>query len=142
MTSRTLAKTIAHFALEKKASDIVLMDLRGVTTTTDFFVICSADSDTQVKAIADSIVEGTVTKGITVWHSEGMQALVWVVLDYVDVVVHVFHKEARRFYNLERLWGDAKIIEIMDEIGHTAQRKRRAKEQTMAGRPGKRKAMR
>ena len=116
------------------------MDLRKVTTTTDFFVICSADSDTQVKAIADSIVEGTVAKGVTVWHSEGMRALLWVVLDYVDVVVHVFHKEARTFYNLERLWGDAKIIEITDETEHPAQRKRRAKEQISALRTGKRKA--
>lgn len=116
MTARTLAKKIADLALAKKANDVLLMDLRKVTTTTDFFVLCSADSDTQVKAIADSIVEGTETFGSRVWHTEGLQALLWVVLDYVDVVVHIFHKEERSFYNLERLWGDAKITEIKDEL--------------------------
>ena len=116
MTARTLAKKIADLALAKKADDVLLMDLRKVTTTTDFFVLCSADSATQVKAIADSIVEGTETVGSRVWHTEGLQALLWVVLDYVDVVVHIFHKEERSFYNLERLWGDAKFTEMRDEL--------------------------
>ncbi|MBF8247492.1 MAG: iojap-like protein [Bacteroidetes bacterium] len=116
MTARTLAKKIADLALAKKAGDVLLMDLRKVTSTTDFFVLCSADSATQVKAIADSIVEGTETVGSRVWHTEGLQALLWVVLDYVDVVVHIFHKEERSFYNLERLWGDAKFTEMRDEL--------------------------
>ena len=116
MTARTLAKKIADLALAKKADDVLLMDLRKVTTTTDFFVLCSADSATQVKAIADSIVEGTESLGSRVWHTEGLQALLWVVLDYVDVVVHIFHKEERSFYNLERLWGDAKFTEMKDEL--------------------------
>lgn len=111
--------------MEKKARNVVMMDLRKVTSTTDFFVICTADSDTQVKAIADSIVEGTMSKGVRVWHSEGMQALFWVVLDYVDVVVHIFLKEARSFYNLERLWSDAGITEIEDEAEQEAVSTRR-----------------
>jgi len=127
LTSRTLAKQISRFAIEKKAADVLLMDLRKVTTTADFFVVCSAGSDTQVKAIADSILDGTENIGMKAWHAEGMQALMWVVLDYVDVVVHIFHKEARSFYNLERLWGDAKITEITDELEKAVKAHRQAK---------------
>ncbi|MEK6756770.1 MAG: ribosome silencing factor [Bacteroidota bacterium] len=115
MTSRMLAKKITDFALSKKASDVVMMDLRKLSAPSDFFVICSADSDTQVKAIADAVRDGSERIGVRPWHSEGFRALTWVLLDYVDVVVHVFKKEARSFYNLERLWGDAKFIPVYDE---------------------------
>lgn len=122
MTSRMLAKKIALFALSKKASDVVMMDLRKLTAPSDFFVVCSADSDTQVKAIADAVRDGTERIGVMLWHSEGFRALTWVLLDYVDVVVHVFKKEARSFYNLERLWSDAKFVQVYDELArrHTA----------------------
>src|SRR3989304_5647055 len=103
-----LAKRIAEFALSKKASDILLMDLRKKSSATDFFVVCSGDSEPQVKAIADAIRDGMADIGINVWHSEGFHARQWILLDYVDVVVHVFHRELRTFYNLERLWSDAK----------------------------------
>jgi ribosome-associated protein len=126
LTSRTLAKKISQFALEKKAADVLIMDLRKITTTADFFVLCSADSDTQVRAIAESILEGTERLGAKVWHAEGMSALMWVVLDYVDVVTHIFHKDARSFYNLERLWGDAKITEITDELEKAVRIRRQA----------------
>ena len=92
------------------------MDLRKLTDMTDFFVICSADSDVQVKAVADAIAEGTDSIGISAWHSEGLTHRQWVLLDYVDVVVHVFHKEVRKFYALEKLWGDAKIEVIEDAV--------------------------
>jgi ribosome-associated protein len=115
LTPKTLAKKIAALALTKKAADVVLMDLRKLTDMTDFFVVCSGDSDVQVKAIADAIIDGTEKSGIDVWHKEGISQRQWVLLDYVDVVVHVFHKEARKFYGLEKLWGDAKFEEIMDE---------------------------
>jgi ribosome-associated protein len=111
-----LAKKIALFALSKKASDVVMMDLRKLTAPSDFFVVCSADSDTQVKAIADAVRDGTERIGVMLWHSEGFRALTWVLLDYVDVVVHVFKKEARSFYNLERLWSDAKFVQVYDEL--------------------------
>ena len=117
MTSRTLARTIADLALSKKASEVTIMDLKKLKTVADFFVVCSADSDTQVKAIADAIEYGTESKGIPPWHTEGLRALSWVVLDYVDVVVHVFHKEARSFYRLERLWGDATMTVVGDRAG-------------------------
>lgn len=115
MTSRTLAKRIAELALAKKASNVVMMDLRKITSTTDFFVICSADSDTQVKAIADSIRDGTEAFDSGPWQYEGYQALSWVILDFVDVVAHVFHKDSRSFYKLERLWGDAEIKEVLED---------------------------
>ncbi|MBI5464711.1 MAG: ribosome silencing factor [Ignavibacteriales bacterium] len=115
MTSRTLANRIANFMLSKKAQNVVIADLRKVTPTADFFVICSADSDTQVKAIADAVQEGTAGIGSPVWKYEGYQALQWVLLDFVDVVAHVFYKEARSFYNLERLWGDARLKHVSDE---------------------------
>lgn len=116
MTARTLAKRIADLMISKKAIDIVILDLKKLTSATDYFVICSADSDTQVKAIADSVQDGMETQGERVWHQEGYHALRWIVLDYVDVVVHVFHKEERSFYNLDRLWGDAKRIEVLDPL--------------------------
>ena len=116
MTARILAKRIADLMISKKAIDIVILDLKKLTSATDYFVICSADSDTQVKAIADSVQDGMETFGERVWHQEGYNALRWIVLDYVDVVVHVFHKEERSFYNLDRLWGDAKRTEVQDPL--------------------------
>jgi ribosome-associated protein len=116
LTARTLAKRIADLMISKKAIDIVILDLKKLTSATDYFVICSADSDTQVKAIADSVQDGMETLGERVWHQEGYHALRWIVLDYVDVVVHVFHKEERSFYNLDRLWGDAKRTEVQDPL--------------------------
>ena len=115
MTPKAIATKIARLALVKKGYDTVIMDLRKLTSMTDYFVICSADSDVQVKAIADAIMDGMDKEGVRTWHSEGITNRMWILLDYVDVVVHVFHKEARSFYNLERLWGDAKREEITDE---------------------------
>jgi ribosome-associated protein len=114
LTSRTLAKKIAEFAHSKKAFDVVLMDLRKLRAPADFFVVCSADSDTHAKAIADAVRVGAEEIGVSLWHSEGFRSLTWVLLDYVDVVVHVFKKDVRPFYNLERLWGDATLISVED----------------------------
>ena len=93
---------------------MVIMDLRKVTTMADYFVVCSGDSETQVKAIADAIIDGMSELGERPWHTEGFQNLQWALLDYVDVVVHVFHKDARTFYGLEKLWGDAKMQKVAD----------------------------
>ena len=106
---------MALLALTKKAADVTVMDLRKVTDMADFFVICSGDSDTQVKAIADAVTEGMEQAGVQAWHREGLTERQWVLLDYVDIVVHVFHKEARKFYGLEKLWGDAKSEVVIDE---------------------------
>lgn len=115
MQPKVLAKKIVTFALSKKAHNVIVMDLRKLTDVADYFVVCSADSDTQVKAIADAVADGTEQVGVRVWRREGVTQRQWVLLDYVDVVVHVFHKEVRKYYNLEKLWGDA-VIQAIDDV--------------------------
>ena len=115
MTSKALAKKIAEAALNKKAYEVTVMDLRKLTTMTDFFVVCSVDSDTQARAVADTIKHETMEKGESLVRKEGYSEGRWVLLDYVDVVAHVFHKDTRAFYNLEKLWGDAKFEYVNDQ---------------------------
>ena len=115
MDSTDLANQISEIIFTKKGFNVLKVDLRNLVTFTDYFVICSADSDTQVKAIADQIDKVLSDDGIRCWHREGLKALSWVLLDYVDVVVHIFKKEARDFYNLEKLWGDAPS-ELMKDL--------------------------
>ena len=122
MRPQTLAKKIAGFALGKKAHDVIIMDLRKLTDMTDYFIICSADSETQVKAVADAVMDGTGKLGAEAWHSEGMSQRQWVLLDYIDVVVHIFHKEVRKFYNLEKLWGDS-AMEAVEDVLHARSRR-------------------
>jgi len=99
---------------EKKASNIVVMDLRNVkNAVAEFFVVCSGNSDKQLDAIADS-VDDEVRKGLKEgpWHAEGKNNKEWMLLDYTNVVAHIFRKDRRSFYALEKLWGDAEIMEI------------------------------
>lgn len=114
MEPKLLTEKITELIFSKKGSDVKVLDLTKVTTMTDYFVICSADSDIQVKAIADEVEKSLRDEGIKCWHKEGYRAANWVLIDYVDVVVHVFKKDAREFYNLEKLWGDAEITEVQD----------------------------
>lgn len=114
MDSEKLTQLIVQFSLQKKAEDVVIMDLKDLTTITDYFIICSGDSDSQVKAICDHIIDQLKKEHINVWHVEGYQALNWVLLDLVDVVVHIFQPEVREYYALEKLWGDAKITKVKD----------------------------
>jgi ribosome-associated protein len=115
LDSGKFASKIAQQVFVKKGYDVLIMDLRNLASFADYFVICSADSDVQVKAIADQIDKTLSEDGIKCWHKEGYKALSWVLLDYVDVVVHIFRKEARDFYNLEKLWGDAPTEKVIDE---------------------------
>ncbi len=115
MNSQELARLIAELSLEKKAENVKILNLSDITTITDYFVICSADSEMQVKAICDHIVEKMEQRHVKVWHTEGYQSSNWVLLDLVDVVVHIFKPEIRQYYALEKLWGDAEIIEVTDE---------------------------
>lgn len=101
-------------ALERKAHDVVVLDLRGISTATDFFVIAGGNSDVQVKAIAEHVVDELKKEGIRPEHVEGLKGGRWVLIDYVDFVVHVFHPQARDFYQLENLWGDAGRWEAPD----------------------------
>lgn len=114
--SEKLSKVIIKGMQEKKAVGIVLMDLRKVkNAVADFFVICSGNSDKQLDAIADSVDE-EVAKNLDEkpWHLEGKNNKEWVVLDYTNVVAHIFRRDRRDFYALEKLWGDADITEIED----------------------------
>jgi len=109
---REIALLAGKIAVEKKAGNVKIMDVRGLTGITDFFVLCSGHLDVHVKAISDAIQEGLETKKVKVWHHEGYSALRWVLLDYVDVVIHVFQEEVRDFYGLDRLWGDAALVDL------------------------------
>lgn len=107
--STSLSEAIVHGIQEKKGNDIVRLDLRNIhSSVADFFVICNADSTTQVKAIADSIEKEVfnLTKQ-EAFRKEGLQNAEWILLDYLDVVVHVFRTDKREFYRMEDLWGDA-----------------------------------
>ncbi len=114
-TSQERAVRTAELALTKKGENVISMDLRGLTSTCDFFVICGGTSDIQVRAIADAIKNGLNDEGEKPWHVEGYEGKRWILLDYVDVVVHVFDEETRDYYQLERLWGDAKFRTFEDE---------------------------
>ncbi|MCH7723094.1 MAG: ribosome silencing factor [Bacteroidetes bacterium] len=107
MDTKIFSKKITELIFNKKGYDVVLINLKDIASFADYFIICSADSNVQVKAIADEIDKSLRDEGIKCWHREGYRALSWVLLDYVDVVVHVFKNDAREFYCLEKLWGDA-----------------------------------
>lgn len=112
-----LLDSITEGLLEKKAKNIVLLDVRKLTTLTDYFVVCHGTSDTQIKALAGSVIEKVKEKtGENVWKKEGLDARRWVILDYVNVVVHIFSEEKRQFYGIERMWSDAEISEIEDTV--------------------------
>ncbi len=102
----------AELALELKAADVVALDLASISGATDYFLLASGGSDVQVKAIAENIVEQLKEKDIRPEHIEGLQGGRWVLIDYIDFVVHVFHDEARQFDQLEVLWGDAPRLEF------------------------------
>jgi len=104
---RTLARLAVELAKEKKANDVVVLDVRRQTAVTDYFVVCSAPNSIQVRAIADNIEERLEQGGVLPHHREGLASARWILLDYGSVVIHVFREEERAFYNLERLWGQA-----------------------------------
>jgi ribosome-associated protein len=112
--TKATARKVAAFALEKKAVDVVVMDVRKVTDVTRFFIVCTGQSTPQVKAIAEHVINSCRESGLEVYHVEGYDSLRWVLIDLVDIVVHVFLPDVRKYYQLERLWGDAPA-EQMDE---------------------------
>jgi ribosome-associated protein len=95
--------------LDRKAYDVSVLDLRGISTATDFFLIASGRSDTHVTAVADHVIDELKKEDVRPAGVEGLRSGRWVLADYVDFVVHVFHPAAREFYQLERLWGDAPL---------------------------------
>jgi ribosome-associated protein len=121
-----LALRAAKAALTKKASDPVILALEGLTVIADYFVICSGENITQVKAIAEFIEGEFSKKGIEPRGIEGLAYSHWVLLDYGDVIVHVFEKETRDFYNLEKLWMDARTIRIDEDTADLDGKDKRA----------------
>ncbi len=112
--SRDLAARSADLMLDKKARKVIIMDLRGLTSITDFFILGTGESDVQVKAIVDHLNEKLRSENTKPIHIEGYDKLSWVLIDYIDVVAHVFLPEARDYYRLERLWADAKVSEVSE----------------------------
>ncbi|MBU5672332.1 ribosome silencing factor [Paenibacillus brevis] len=98
-------------AEDKKAMNLVTLDLKGVSLIADYFVICHGNSDTQVQAIATEVRKRAQEAGATIRGIEGLNSARWVLMDLGDVVVHVFHRDEREYYNIERLWSDAKVVE-------------------------------
>lgn len=110
-----LIDAITEGLLEKKAKNIVLLDVRELTTLADYFIVCHGTSDTQIRALANSAeVKVKEETGENVWKQEGKDARRWIILDYVNVVVHIFSEEKRNYYGIERMWNDAVITEIED----------------------------
>jgi len=97
----------AERALERRARDLVVLDLRSISTATDYFLLANGTSDLHVRAIAEHVIDELKKDGVRPSHVEGLRVGRWVLIDYIDFVVHIFHPAARDFYQLERLWGDA-----------------------------------
>ena len=113
--SQQIATQIADLMVDKKALDIQILDVRGLTTLTDFFVICTSESQPQSRAICNHIEDEMLKEGIKPWHKEGIEKLDWVLVDFVNIVAQIFSRESREYYDFERLWGDAKITKVDDK---------------------------
>src|SRR5512134_1460786 len=126
LKSRDVALTAAEAALDKKALDVIILELGELTVIADYFVICSGESTTQVKTIAEFIEHELTRKGIMPIGREGLRFSHWVLLDYGDVIIHIFEKETRAYYGLEKLWMDAKTIEFHENTSGMGGKDKRA----------------
>jgi len=102
--------------------DITGMDLRSLSDAADYFILCTGESDPQVRSLCEEVVDRLKAEGERPWHVEGLATRRWVLIDLVDIVVHIFRQEAREFYSLERLWGDAKTVEFERSASDSASR--------------------
>ena len=116
MTPKEMALLLAQAMDSKKGKDIRVLETDGVTTLADYFVLCSGSSAPQLQALADAGEQAMKDHGILPHHVEGHRGGTWILQDYGDVVVHVFDKEARAFYDLDRLWADAKTVDLSDVL--------------------------
>src|SRR5690242_20798751 len=105
-----LARAAADIASDKKASDVLVLDIREVTTIADYFVICSGSNPRQLQAIAEALEENLEKQGARMFHREGVADTGWILLDFGDVIVHIFGTKEREYYRLERLWSEAKTV--------------------------------
>lgn len=115
MNNHELLLTAVEAADDKKAENIIVLNMKGISLIADYFVICHGNSDRQVQAIADEIKDKAHENGFPLKRVEGFEEARWVLVDLGDVVVHVFHRDERNYYNLERLWGDAPIVDVKSE---------------------------
>jgi len=114
---REIVFSAGQLCLEKKASDVVVLDLKKISDVTDFFLIAEGYTDIHVRAVSEHIIENLEKRfKLKPWHVEGMAYARWVLMDYIDFVIHIFQPETRSFYQLERLWTDAPRQEIADEL--------------------------
>lgn len=116
MNSKDILKVVVEAADSKIAEDIVALDVQKISYVADYFVIMQADSERQVKAIADTIEEKAEENGVTIKQIEGKNSGTWILIDLSDVIVHVFKTETRHFYNLEKLWSEAPLVNLTDWI--------------------------
>ncbi len=112
LESKDKALLSAFAAKEKKASDILILELKGLTPIADYFLICSGVSTRQVKAVVEAVEEKLSRETVYPYHVEGLPDAHWVLMDYGDLVVHIFDEETRQYYELEKLWGDAQKVEV------------------------------
>ncbi|MEA4963118.1 ribosome silencing factor [Lutispora sp.] len=111
-SSRAKVDEVIQILQDKKAKDIKVLDIHELSALSDYFVIATGTSTTHVQALCDNVEEKMGEAGYTMHHKEGFRSGRWILLDYYDVVIHIFYEEERKFYNLERLWVDAKTIEV------------------------------
>lgn len=111
-TSKKKAVGAAEIALDKKAKDVIILELKGLSSITDYFVICSGGNPAQIRAIAEAIQEGFSKRKFSLFGKEGLDSARWVLLDYSDVVINIFHEDTRSYYDLEKLWMDAPRIPV------------------------------
>jgi ribosome-associated protein len=116
MNERDILTTVAKAADSKRAEDVIALNMKGISLIADYFLICHGNSDKQVQAIAREIKEKAAEIDVYVERIEGFDEARWVLIDLGDVVAHVFHKDERGYYNLERLWGDAPIEDLTSEL--------------------------
>lgn len=115
MPSLELAQLLSQAALDKKAENLVILDVKEISSFTDYFIIMSGRSTRHVQGLADAVDSAVSKKRITDGNTEGLQEGLWVLLDYADVVVHIFYKDVRDFYDLEGLWHDAPRVDVSEE---------------------------
>lgn len=116
MNERELLEVAVKAADDKRAEDIVVLNMKGISLVADYFVICHGNSDKQVQAIAREMKEKVEEKGLSIKRVEGFDEAKWILVDLGDVVAHIFHRDERSYYNLERLWGDAPIEQVQSEL--------------------------
>ena len=113
MEEKIITKAMSKLMLDKKALDIQIIDVRGLTSITDYFINCSSQSEPQTRAIKNHIQDSLFEKyQIKPLHIEGYENLKWILMDYVSIVVNIFNEKEREYYNIERLWSDAKITKV------------------------------